>query len=176
MRPTVQHSDEKSVCTQSLDVMSTGDLADFVPLVHPEAVNREAIDEPIECRGRGPAAFYATARWLRSAYADLVWQVHDAVAEGDLVVLHATMSGRHTGPFVAYAGDGSVASALPPTGKTFAVTQTHWFRLRDGMVVEHWANRDDFGQARQLGWVPPTPVYLVRMALAKRKAQRSVSH
>ena len=50
-----------------------------------------------------------------------------------------------------------------------AVTQTHWTRMRDGKVVEHWANRDDLAQARQLRWVPPTPLYLWRMARAKRQ-------
>ena len=82
------------------------------------------------------------------------------------------MSGRHTGVATIYGEDGGVAQAMPPTGKRFATTQTHWFRLRDGMVVEHWANRDDQGTAMQLGWVPPTPWYLVRMALATRRARR----
>jgi len=30
----------------------------------------------------------------------LRWDIHDKIADGDLVVLHATMSGRHTGTFV----------------------------------------------------------------------------
>jgi hypothetical protein len=34
---------------------------------------------------------------------------------------------------------------MPPTGREFAVTQTHWFRARDGMITEHWATRDDLG-------------------------------
>jgi hypothetical protein len=38
---------------------------------------------------------------------------------------------------------------------------------------EHWANRDDLGMGKQLGWVPPTPVYLIKMARAKRRAKRS---
>ena len=50
-------------------------------------------------------------------------------------------------------------------------TQTHWLRVADGQVIEHWANRDDLGTALQLGWVPPTPLYLARAALAKRKAR-----
>jgi hypothetical protein len=53
------------------------------------------------------------------------------------------------------------------------MTQSHWFRMRDGRILEHWANRDDLGMARQLGWVPPSPAYLVRMGLAKRRAVRS---
>lgn len=50
--------------------------------------------------GKGPAAYYATALWLRSAFSDLHFDIHEAVADADLVVLHATMSGRHTGTFV----------------------------------------------------------------------------
>ncbi|MEV6411400.1 ester cyclase [Kribbella sp. NPDC051718] len=163
----------KEVAIESLMVMATGSLEDFRSLFHPEATNRMAVDEPLACRGTGPDAYYATAVWLRSAYADLGWTVEDSVVEGDLVVLHATMSGRHTGPFVTYDENGRAAQAFPPTGKTFAVTQSHWFRLADGKVIEHWANRDDLGQAMQLGWIPPTPVFLVRMLLALRKARRA---
>jgi hypothetical protein len=45
--------------------------------------------------------------------------------------------------------------------------------VADGLVIEHWANRDDQGMAEQLGWVPPTPAYLLRMAMAKRRARKS---
>jgi SnoaL-like polyketide cyclase len=82
------------------------------------------------------------------------------------------MSGRHAGPFASYTESGDVDEVFPPTGGTFATTQTHWFRITDGQVIEHWANRDDLGTAKQLGWVPPTPFYLARMALAKRRARR----
>jgi len=61
---------------------------------------------------------------------------------------------------------------MPPTGKEFAATQTHWFRTRDGMITEHWANRDDLGMARQAGWVPPSPAFLLRAAIARRRAQK----
>jgi predicted ester cyclase len=164
--------DIKDVALRSLDIMRDGSLADFEELVHPDAVNHEAKDEPPASRPPGPAAFYATARWLRAAFADLRWEVHAIVAEADLAVVHCTMSGRHTDTFVAYREDGSVDQAFPPTGREFATTQTHWLRIRDGQVIEHWANRDDFGTARQLGWAPPSPLYLVRMALATRRARR----
>ena len=48
-------------------------------------------------------------------------------------------------------------AVFPPTNKTFAMTQSHWFRIEDGQIIEHWANRDDLGTAGQLGWIPPTP-------------------
>jgi hypothetical protein len=83
------------------------------------------------------------------------------------------MSGRHVGPFVSYGENAEPAKVFPPTGKTFATTQSHWFRIADGKVIEHWANRDDLGTSLQLGWVPPSPVYLIRMLLALRRARRA---
>ena len=52
------------------------------------------------------------------------------------------------------------------------MAQTHWFRIQDGKVIEHWAVRDDLGQAKQLGWLPPSPIYLIRMAITKRRVKR----
>jgi predicted ester cyclase len=145
---------------------------DVEAIAHPDALNREGVDEPPASRGRGPAAFYATALWLRNAYADLHWDIHDVVAEGNVVVLHATMSGRHTGTFVSYDADARPAQAFPPTGKRFTSTQSHWFRVAAGKVIEHWANRDDLGTATQLGWAPPSPLYMIKMLLATRRVRR----
>lgn len=167
--------DAKEICVRATHLMGDGDLADFATVVHPQARNREDVDEPPASRGRGPEAFFATALWLRDGFAELRWEIHEVVADGDLVVLHATMSGRHVRTFVGYGPDARPAQAFPPTGRRFAVTQTHWFRMRDGLVVEHWANRDDLGMATQLGWSPPSPRYLVRMLLATRRARRAAS-
>lgn len=159
------------LCRTSLSLMSDGELADLTTVFHPDATNREAKDEPAACRGTGPEAFHATALWLRSAFAGLRWEIHEALHCGDLVVLHTTMSGRQIGPFVNYGPDCRVTQAMPSNGRAFAVTQSHWFRVADGLIIEHWANRDDIGMAEQLGWVPPTPRYLLRMALARRRAR-----
>jgi predicted ester cyclase len=170
--PAPATADLKAIAEYSLHIMADGDRADFERTIHPAAINRERNHEPPASRGTGPASWYATALWLRTAFADLHHTVNDAVTEDDLVVLHTTMSGRHVAPFVVYDAAGEVETVFPPTGKSFAVTQTHWLRVADGKVIEHWANRDDLGQARQLGWVPPTPAYLLRMARAKRNARR----
>jgi predicted ester cyclase len=167
--------DPKAVCVRSLQIMADGDLRDFETMIHPEATNREAAREPMASRGKGPAAFYATALWLRGAFSDLRWDTHEVAADGDLVVVHGTLSGRHTGPFVHYDGAGAVSQVMPPTGRTFSATHTHWFRHADGKVIEHWANRDDLATARQAGWVPPSPRYLVRMTLAKRRARAATN-
>jgi len=173
--PSRTNAEAIDLCVESMQIMVTGTRADFERIVHPRAVNREAAAEPPAARVAGPAGFYATALWLRGAFADLAFEVHEAVADGDLVVVHNTMSGRHVGPMVGYAADGSVAEAFPPTGRPFATTQSHWFRIADGQVIEHWANRDDIGTAQQLGWVPPSPLFLLRMWWAKRAARRAAA-
>lgn len=162
----------KAVAVRSMQIMVNGTRDEFDEVVHPDAVNRESKDEPPETRGRGPAAFYATALWLRGWFDDLAFEVHDVVVDGDLVVVHNTMSGRQTGPATIYGADGRVEQAMPATGRPFATTQSHWLRIRDGKVIEHWANRDDQGTAMQLGWIPPSPWFLVKMFLATRRARR----
>ncbi len=165
--------DARAVALRGIGIMASGTLQDFAETLHPDFFNHEQVDEPPGTRGGGVESAYGVAQWLRAAYADLTWEVHDVVAEDDLVVAHCTMAGRHTGPFVAYDVEGRVADAFAPTGRRFSTTQSHWMRIRDGRMIEHWANRDDLGTAEQLGWVPPTPAYLVRCALAKRRARRA---
>jgi predicted ester cyclase len=166
-------ADAHTISRRILDAMESGGPEDFDELCHPLFFNHEQLEEPPASRGHGPATAYATALWLREAFADLRWEIHDVVSEDDLIVFHCTMSGRHVKPFVAYAEDGSVDEAFPPTGRRFETTQTHWMRVLDGKMIEHWANRDDLGTAKQLGWAPPSPVYLIRMTLAKRRARRA---
>lgn len=169
---TIEITHDMRTAIQSMQLMGEGDLAEMQAVYTADVVNRESRNEPPDTRGVGPEAMYATAQWLRRAFSDLAFEIHDAVQDGDLVVVHATMTGRQTGPFVAYDVDGDVDVVFPPLGRDFAVTQTHWFRMREGRVAEHWANRDDLGMGRQLGWTPPSPPYIVRMVLAKRRVKR----
>ena len=61
------------------------------------------------------------------------------------------MRGVHTGRYTEYAPDGGLVVDRPPSGRPVAATQSHGFRVADGQLVEHWANRDDLGVATQLG-------------------------
>ena len=173
--PGIVSSDPRSIAVRSILIMADGSSADFEEVVHPDAVDRENEVQPPACRVAGPAGFHATALWLREAFAELHYDIHHVLADGELVAVNSTMSGRHVAPFVTYTEDGKVGTAFPPTGRTFASTQSHWFRVQDGKVIEHWANRDDLGQAEQLGWVPPTPAYLFRMARAKSRAKHQLA-
>jgi predicted ester cyclase len=44
---------------------------------------------------------------------------------------------------------------MPPTGKRFAAGQSHWFRVEDGKLAEHWATRGDLVAMLPLGVVQP---------------------
>lgn len=173
MVPDPRPTDPVSVAIRSIHTMATGRRADFDEVAHPASRDRENRVQPPSSRVPGPAGFYSTAVWLRAAFADLHYDIHEAVADGDVVAVDSTMNGRHVDTFVVYREDGEIDAAFPPTGKTFAMAQSHWFRFRDGKIIEHWATRDDLGQARQLGWLPPSPGYLIRCAVAKRRAVRA---
>lgn len=162
-----------SAAEAAIHAVLGGTLDDLRAVVDPEAINREAAAEPPATRGRGPEAFHATGEWLREAFTDLAWTTEQSLCEGDLVVTFGTMSGRHTGRFVVWTEDATVERVFVPTGKTFSVRQAHFLRVRDGLVVEHWAVRDDQGMAIQAGWIPPTPGFLLRCARATRKARRA---
>jgi predicted ester cyclase len=166
-------TDPIDVAVRSIHAMADGERGAFEPLYDPRAVDRENRIQPPSSRVPGADGFWSTALWLRAAFADLHYDIHHAITDGELVAVNSTMNGRHVTPWVLYDEDGAVETVFPPTGRTFAMTQSHWFRVTDGRLVEHWANRDDLGMARQLGWLPPTPVYLARMARAKRRARRA---
>jgi predicted ester cyclase len=51
------------------------------------------------------------------------------------------MTGTHEGEL----------EGIAPTGGRVAAQQSHWFRVVDGKLAEHWAVRDDLGMLQQLG-------------------------
>ena len=165
-------ADLVSVAVRSIHAMAGGERAEFDTLYHPEATDRENRIQPPSSRVKGAACFWSTAQWLRAAFAGLRYDIHHAVTDGELVVVSSTMNGRHAQPWAVYDEAGEVDTVFPATHQTFSMTQSHWFRMQDGVILEHWANRDDLGMARQLGWIPPSPGYLLRMARAKRQAPR----
>jgi predicted ester cyclase len=57
---------------------------------------------------------------------------HQIVAEGDLVAVRATFVGVHRGEF----------AGIPPTGKRVSSDLMIFYRVRDGLIVEHWLQMD----------------------------------
>jgi predicted ester cyclase len=97
----------------------------------------------------GPAAMRQTAEWLLAQFPDLHMTIEAMVAEGDTVAVRVLSEGTNLGP---------LNGVVPPTGRRFAARQSHWFRVADAKLVEHWATREDLVAMLQLGVVqPPGP-------------------
>jgi ketosteroid isomerase-like protein len=94
----------------------------------------------------GPEHLKQTVRWLTEQYPDVRMNVEALVAEGDVVVARVLSCGTNLG---------KLNGVLKPTGKCFSARQTHWFRVADGKLAEHWATREDLTAMLQLGVVRP---------------------
>jgi len=77
----------------------------------------------------------------------------EVIAKDDSVVVRCTTSGTHRG-IGKLSLNGGMLVGIEPTQKHFAVQHIHWYKLRDGKIVAHTANRDDIGMMRQLGLLP----------------------
>jgi predicted ester cyclase len=84
-----------------------------------------------------------------TTFPDWHMDIVETIASGNVVVVRARVSGTHNG--VGKMALNGMPPGTAPTGKRFEVTHMHWYRLRDGLVVDHYANRDDLGMLRQLG-------------------------
>src|SRR5215217_3787732 len=69
---------------------------------------------------------------------------HHLIADGDLVVQHLTLHGTHRASTMPLLTD------APVTRRATAWTFIHIWRVADGIIVEHWACRDDMGLLEQL--------------------------
>jgi predicted ester cyclase len=43
---------------------------------------------------------------------------------------------------------------IPPCGKKITWTESHWGRIVDGKLVEHWMDADTLGMLTQMGAIP----------------------
>jgi len=93
-------------------------------------------------RVNGPEAMRATAAWLLAQFPDLRMTIEAIVAEDDTVAVRVLAEGTNLGP---------LNGVVPATGKRFTARQSHWFRMADDRLVEHWAMRDDLAVMLQLG-------------------------
>lgn len=68
----------------------------------------------------------------------------DMIAEGDKVMVRATVRGVHNGPFMD----------MPPTGKTVAFPLMIIYRLEGGKIAQHWMLVDMLSFMQQIGAMP----------------------
>jgi predicted ester cyclase len=90
---------------------------------------------------------------LFAAFPDFHYRIEEATADADRVVLKVTMTGTHRGEPTLPEIFNGMLKGVAATGKRVTVLQFHSFRIRDGMIAEHAAVRDDLGMVLQLGLV-----------------------
>jgi predicted ester cyclase len=129
-------SDKKDVVRRLIDGMDSGDFGVFEELCSPVYACHFAGASAPESRDQHKA----TAQAIYAAFPDLRHQIHDLVAEGDLVALRATPGGTHQGPFLG----------IEPTGTKVRFDVMALFRIVDGKIEEEWVVADLMGLQRQL--------------------------
>ena len=105
----------------------------------------------------GQAGMQSVFESLFSVFPDFHYRIEDATAEGDRVVCKVTMTGTHLGAPTLPEVFGGMLKGAAPTGRRVEVLQFHSFRIRDGLIAEHAAVRDDLGMLLQLGVVQRPP-------------------
>ena len=76
----------------------------------------------------GPDGFANFVKAVRSALPDINATIQTMVAEGDHVAMWNTTTATHRGELFG----------MPPSGKQIRMKDFHFFRFRDGKIVEHW--------------------------------------
>ena len=77
---------------------------------------------------RGPQAYREEISQIRNGIGDYETRVDSIVAEGNLVCVKWTTTGRHTGTLFGFV----------PTGKPVHIVGVDLFELRDGKIFQHW--------------------------------------
>jgi steroid delta-isomerase-like uncharacterized protein len=96
--------------------------------------------------GRG--AFKGFVTYLRAAFPDLSFTLHEEVADASRVATRFTLTGTHQGEW----------QGIAPTGRPFTLPGMDLFRIENGQIAEVRVFYDTLGLMRQLGVIEtPSP-------------------
>jgi steroid delta-isomerase-like uncharacterized protein len=119
------------------EILNKGDMSAFDELFADDYVmhNMPVPDIPGNKEG-----FRKIVLATRQAFPDVNVHIDDIVAEGEFAVFHDRVEATSKGDFMG----------VPPNGKRVQWTEIHFFKIRDGKIIEHWANFDQLGILQQL--------------------------
>ncbi|MGA7861413.1 MAG: ester cyclase [Thermoplasmata archaeon] len=132
--------ENEEVVRRQFELLNAGDIHGAAGLWAPEAFNHgRKVDRTTISK------VYESLHSLHETHT-----LHEMVAAGDWVAVRTTCQGVHSAePEIPV--NGAIFVGLKPTGRGYTVQHVHLFRIVDGKITEHWANRDDLGAARQIG-------------------------
>ena len=134
-------SDAKHVVAELSRRLEAGDETVLDDLVAADMVNHAA----------GPQGREGLRQILRTIDVDLgpvTVREHHLIGEGDLVAQHLTLCGTHKASTMPLLASSAVS------GRQTSWTFVHIWRVDAGMIVEHWACRDDMGLLAQVNGRP----------------------
>ena len=107
----------------------------------------EDVIEQVPLPGQGPGldGLKDTIRAMRAGFPDIVFSIHEQIAEGDKVVSRFEWTGTHEGSFLG----------IPPTGRPVRVWGMVIDQLKDDRVKDTRILMDVVGMLTQLGVLPP---------------------
>jgi len=135
----------EEVVRRATEAMNRGDLAAYVSYFAEDTKN---FDQPL-----GREGIRIRVEDIFATFPDYRHDIIEIVTRGDSVIVRCRVSGTHKG-VAKMPVNGSMLIGVAPTQKHFDVQHIHWYKVRDGQIVEHTANRDDIGMMRQLGLLP----------------------
>ena len=92
-----------------------------------------------------------------TTFPDFNMAISDVVAQGDWVIVRGRASGTHKG-VAKIPLFGGLLVGVAPTNKHFEADVMHWYKMRQGKIVDHYDTRDDLAMMQQLGLSPrPMP-------------------
>jgi predicted ester cyclase len=136
----------EKLAREVIQAFHADDLARIGTLVTDDFVDHGA--PPWAPQGR--AGYLQIMAFLKNVL-QLRYEVHQVVADGDLVAVRATVHGVHNTGHLGF----------PATGKPYAMPTMHMYRAEGGLLAEHWGVRDELSVLWQVGALPsPEPMAL----------------
>ena len=137
---TVTVAENKRLVLRQFELLDEGQVSAAAALWDEKARNHG--------REASPALLEKIYRSLRALHE--THTVHEVIAEGDWVVVRTTCTGSFSEK-PAFPVNSGIFAAVEPNGRKYTNQHIHLFRVSQGKIVEHWANRDDLAVALQIG-------------------------
>ena len=119
---------KKIVLRFNKEFLEQGNIGILKEIVADDFINRTAVS-PVPNNVDGLIQFITM---LHKGFSDFDIEIHDQVAENDLVATRKTIHATHTGEIMGHL----------PTNKQVIFNVMDFVRLRDGKYIEHWGRND----------------------------------
>ncbi len=135
------HEQNRETYLKELEWVVNGGRMELISeLIAPEYRNNSAPPGAAQ----GPDAIRQYLGILKNAFPDRKVRNDMLLCAGDFVIVRSTVTGTSTGPYFGQ----------PATGKSYSVTGTDIYMIKDGKFRARWGNEDAMGMMQQLGYLP----------------------